>query len=92
MVDGESQPTEVKRERRERRSARIFMTFWMIGGGLILVFALKNFTLGGLVPVPWLGYVIFATGILAALGVNVFRGGPLDRRLDDDGPQPGGGT
>jgi len=63
---------------------RVFMSSWMIGGGLLFIFAFKNYTLSGLIPVPWVGYLLLAVGVLGLLGVNVFRGGPIDQRLDRD--------
>ncbi len=70
---------EEERERRQRKTMRIFMSFWAIGGGLILVVFFRELNINGIYA-PYLGYVLMAFGVLALLGVNVFRGGPLDKR------------
>ncbi len=58
---------------------RLVMSFWAIGAGLIFVFLFHEQNIIGIYA-PYLGYVSIATGVLALLGVNVFWGGPLDKR------------
>lgn len=33
-------------------------------------------------PAPWVGYFVIGIGVLALSGVNVWYGGPLDKRKD----------
>jgi hypothetical protein len=74
-----NQPTD--RESRGRRAGRIVVSLWAIGGGLVFVWFLNGWLMSG-IPVPWVGYVMIAFGVLGLIGINVFRGGPLDKRHD----------
>lgn len=58
---------------------RIVMSFWAIVGGLVFVIFFREWNINGIYA-PYLGYVLIGIGVLALLGVNVFRGGPLDKR------------
>jgi len=68
-------------EARQRKRMRIFMSFWAIGGGLLFVIFGRDWLVNG-IPMQWLGYFLILLGVLALAGVNVFIGGPLDRRRD----------
>lgn len=69
-------------DRRERQILRVVMSVLMIGAGALFVFGMKNFLSNGLITLPWLGYFLIALGFAGLLGLNVFIGGPLDKRLD----------
>ena len=66
---------------RKRKAMRRFISVWAIVGGIVFIVFGRNWLVNGL-PVHWIGYVIGLLGILGLAGVNVFRGGPLDSRLD----------
>src|SRR5437899_1056124 len=66
---------------RKRKAMRRFISVWAIVGGIVFIVFGRNWLVNGL-PVYWIGYVIGLLGILGLAGVNVFRGGPLDSRLD----------
>jgi hypothetical protein len=36
------------------------------------------------VPAPYVGYLVAAIGVAGLLGLNIWVGGPLDKRKDDD--------
>ncbi|MEM9418809.1 MAG: hypothetical protein AAGA25_07150 [Planctomycetota bacterium] len=74
---------EQEREEFEsRRAGRIVACVFAIGGGLVFVFFM-NGQIGGVIPVRYLGHLFICVGLLGLAGVNVFFGGPLDRRLDE---------
>ena len=66
---------------RKRKAMRRFICFWGIGGGVLFIVFGRHWLVNGL-PVHWLGYLFILLGILGLAGMNVFRGGPLDLRLD----------
>ena len=60
----------------------------IIAGVLMALFG-KGYVLGhsyppgrGL-PLPYFGYFLAGLGVLGLVGVNVFIGGPLDKRFDE---------
>ena len=73
-----------------RGALRVLASLFAIGAGLVFVFCMPNYVWkvggpgapGGGLPVPYLGYFIAAIGVLGLCGVNVFIGGPLDKRHD----------
>jgi hypothetical protein len=70
-----------------RGAMRVLASLFAIGTGLVFVFCMPNDVWkvggpGGGIPVPYLGYFFAAVGVLGLCGVNVFLGGPLDKRHD----------
>jgi hypothetical protein len=72
---------EEERTRAERRTTRIVMICWTIIGGAVVIFFFSDYSVNG-IPANYLGYALIGVGVLALLGVNVWWGGPLDKRLD----------
>jgi hypothetical protein len=56
---------------------RRLMSFLAIITGLVFVFCCRGWKINGIYA-PYLGYVLIAIGVFALLGVNLFRGGPLE--------------
>lgn len=79
-------PPEDAKARQQRQTMRVVMTWWAIIGGLLFIAFGRGYTLN-LIPVPYLGGIFIAVGILAMCGVNVFWGGPLDKRHDRPRPE-----
>jgi hypothetical protein len=65
----------------KRQTMRLITSLVIIAFGVAFVVYYKDWTLKT-VPVPYVGYAFIAVGVLALLGVNVFYGGPLDKRRD----------
>lgn len=91
MASDEDQPTEAQestdRAARTEDVVRAVMSFWAIGGGTLFILFFDGWLING-IPAPWLGYVLIAVGLLALMGFNVFRGGPLDKRHDRPSTPP----
>jgi hypothetical protein len=52
------------------------------GGNLpCFIFFFRHLDYAG-IPVSYLGYFLIIFGVLGLLGVNIWVGGPLDKRLD----------
>jgi hypothetical protein len=67
----------------KRKFWRKFFLFWCFGVALIFIFFFKHLAYAG-IPVSYLGYFLIILGVLGLLGVNVWIGGPLDKRFDKD--------
>jgi len=56
----------------------LFSGMLVVGGGLLVLFRV-----GWVIrSLPVLGYILLGLGLLGLLDVNIFLGGPLDKRLD----------
>jgi hypothetical protein len=75
------------RDDHERKVGRVAMSIWVIAAGLVLILAGARWRFG-IIPAPWVGYLLIAVGVLGLLGLSTFRGGPYDRRLDRPGGRP----
>jgi hypothetical protein len=71
--------SDAEREGRQRKRLRSFVSFGTIVLGIVLVFCYRQWRINGIYA-PYLGCAIIALGVLGLLGVNVFWGGPLDKR------------
>jgi len=56
----------------------LFSGMLFLGGGLLVLFRV-GWVIGSL---PLLGYILLGLGLLGLLDVNIFWGGPFDKRLD----------
>ncbi len=67
----------------DMKTKRFLACLFMIGVGIIFILYLHDYKIRG-APASILGYIAVVFGILGLFGVNVFLGGPLDKRLDGD--------
>ena len=73
-----------------RSAQRMFMNVAAIVGGVLLAVLMPNYVLkwGGAgsptpgLPMPIFGGLVALIGVLGACGVNVYAGGPFDKRRD----------
>lgn len=65
-----------------RCTLRSLASFAFLGVGLWMSTWSMRSTVHG-VPAPIAGWLFAVTGALGLLGVNVFAGGPLDRKRDE---------
>ena len=69
----------------KRKRWRKYATIYIFVAALIFIFLFKNKVFAGSnTPVAYLGYFLIPFGILGLFGVNIWYGGPLDKRLDKD--------
>jgi len=65
-----------------RRQKRAWILVCVFGAGAFFIWmGFDGWTINAL-PAHYLGYIVMAVGIAALLGVNIWRGGPLDPRDD----------
>ena len=88
VVQAEAQPSHPGAENPYRRFRRRFVAGGILGVGLCMSFGAPQMVFKGTkIPVGWLIALIGAMLFCGELmGINVFRGGPLDRRLDPQSP------
>ncbi|SRR5579883_875981 len=72
--------------RRKRATHRVLYSLYAIVVGILVMAWFSEYTIKG-VPAQYAAWTFIAVGVLGLLGVNVFRGGPLDKRLDQQ-PAP----
>jgi hypothetical protein len=58
-----------------------FLVFLLATGGVAEYFGSQGWTVNSL-PAQYVGYALTAVAVLGLAGVNIWRGGPLDRRFD----------
>jgi hypothetical protein len=87
-VDGSQPPVDP--ERRKRARGDLFAAPWGIGAGLMLILLFDGYRINGVIPAPWFGWLLIGVALLGLIGVNVFAGGPLDKRLDQESHPPDG--
>ncbi|QDT43661.1 hypothetical protein Pan241w_37630 [Gimesia alba] len=78
--------TEPERLRRKRRVWRRGSLIFFFGISVAFVYAGHQGVVIELLPAHYLGYFFFVVTALGVAGVNIWRGGPLDPRMD---PPPG---
>jgi hypothetical protein len=66
---------------RNRRGASIFA---IVAGALMAAFGGNWVFAGTPIRLSWFGGLLVIVGVLGLCGVNVWKGGPLDKRRDDD--------
>jgi hypothetical protein len=78
----------------DRSTLRFLSIIFFFGFGSLLVYlGYHGYVVGhdyGHIPAQYLGFLLIAAGILGMFGVNVWRSGPLDRRLDEPEYDPAG--
>jgi len=62
--------------------ARFWFSLYMIVAGAFLGWFLQDRLIAGL-PAPIVGGGLAVVGVFGLLGANIFRSGPLDKRLDE---------
>lgn len=65
------------------KTKRFLACLFIIGSGIVFIKYFDDYSIRG-APVSIVGYICIGMGILGLLGVNVFYGGPLDKRLDGE--------
>ena len=72
-----------------RGALRVAACFGLLAVSVAFIFCMPDYVLkasytapGEGIPVCYLGYFLAVLGILGLCGVNVFLGGPLDKRKD----------
>lgn len=60
----------------------ISLVFLFATGAMLIAFGWQGWRFSGLLPLDWVGYVVTFFGVLGLCGVNIWRNGPLDKRLD----------
>lgn len=85
-IDYHAAPEKLRRTRRRWRLGAFLFAFAI--GGLLDRFGHQGLLIEGL-PAQYFGYVLYGMCVLAAAGVNVWYGGPLDPRFDPPPAQPG---
>lgn len=70
------------------RFAQNSMCCWAIGGGLLFILFGEGWNLHGLIPLPYLGWTLVVIGVLGLAGVNIFKGGPLDKQNAPGNDEP----
>jgi hypothetical protein len=72
-----------------RKSQRLWATMALLAFGCaLIVLGFRGWYIDELLPAQYLGYFCVGLCVLAPLGVNVWRGGPLDPRHDNSNGGP----
>lgn len=68
----------------ERSTYRLLSLIFLFGfGGWMIYQGFQGWVFArSEMPLQYVGYLVVATGVLGICGVNVWYGGPLDRRND----------
>jgi hypothetical protein len=76
-----------------RDTQRFLLSLFLVIGGALAAIFLPSYVLkpsyaspGFGLPVPWVGWFVAFWGVLGMFGVNVFIGGPFDKRGDPEVP------
>ena len=63
---------------------RLVALIFLLAVGIWCIYlGFHGWVMNGMLPVQYVGYLLVAFAVLGFFGVNVFYGGPLDRRHGD---------